>query len=273
MHLVCGLAVRSASCRAVGHVHGPLNPRRLLGINRALYCAMMHRMLDAIVTISHYARGTLCGAARRRSVMVYNGGDLQAIHRHARSCPVDGNTLVLVGRLVDWKKQALAIRALHLLRDEFPDSTLEFLGGPVDAANAYCVELQALVDALGLTDRIRFRGEISPPYDPVAAATICVSCATMEAFGNAVLEAMALQTPVIVADRSAPAEFVRDGVTGLHYEADNPEALAAAIRRILRDPDLGRRLADAAWEDIRRPFDIDTHMERMRNVFSSVCDR
>lgn len=266
MHVVCGIVAKLTGCAAVGQVHGPLNIRRIFGLNRLLYCTALALLLDRIITISAYARGTLLGIAKRKSVMIYNGADFESIRDMVTPPTERRRVLTVVGRLVPWKQLEQAVRAIHILRQRIPDLTVEFLGGPADETNRYFVRLKELAESLGIAHRVRFCGVVSPPFAPVASSSIFVSCASTEGFGYAVLEAVACGTPVIVADRGAPAEIIIDGQTGLHYKADDPASLAERIATLLGDAPLARRLADRAWNDVRERFTIQKHMAKMRTA-------
>ena len=66
-----------------------------------------------------------------------------------------------------------------------------------------------------------------------------------------VIEAMSQRLPVIATPVGCARALVRDGVTGLVVPPRRPDALAAAMQRLMDDPDLRRRLADAAFDLVR----------------------
>jgi glycosyltransferase involved in cell wall biosynthesis len=90
---------------------------------------------------------------------------------------------------------------------------------------------------------IRFEGFQSHPYPSIAAASIFVSPSRWETFGVAIVEAMALGTPVIATATDGAREIITDGVDGVLVEPENPHALAAAIARLAGDPESRAELA------------------------------
>jgi UDP-glucose:(heptosyl)LPS alpha-1,3-glucosyltransferase len=113
-----------------------------------------------------------------------------------------------------------------------------------------------LASELGVADRVHFAGLLPDPERPLAAADCLVFPSRFDAFGNAVLEAMASGLPVVVSRRAGGAEVVIPDRTGAVVDApEDPAALAAAIRPFL-EPNwraeagrLARKQAERyAWE-------------------------
>ena len=96
-------------------------------------------------------------------------------------------------------------------------------------------------------------GQVQDPAPWYRTARIFALPSRYEGTPNALLEAMAAGLAVVVSDASAGAlEFVTDGETGLVVPAEDDRALAAALRRLIGDGDLRRRLGDAARRRIAR---------------------
>jgi glycosyltransferase involved in cell wall biosynthesis len=103
-------------------------------------------------------------------------------------------------------------------------------------------EIFAKAQALNLGDRIRFAGYIDAADQPLwyAAATVFAFPSLYEGFGMPPLEAMACGTPVVTSDRSSLPEVVGDA--GLTVDPTDPDALGAALLRVLRDRELHAEL-------------------------------
>ena len=81
--------------------------------------------------------------------------------------------------------------------------------------------------------------------------------------GQVVLfEAMAMGKPVVATRATGTADYVRDGENGLRVEPGDASALADAVNRLLRDPALAQRLAEAALADCRNELDVENHARR-----------
>jgi glycosyltransferase involved in cell wall biosynthesis len=147
-----------------------------------------------------------------------------------------GTRLVLaVGRLAEQKNHALAIAALP----QVPNATFAIAGeGPLRA------ELERLATETGVADRVRFLGIRTDARALMGAADVVVMPSRWEGLPLSALEALASGTPLVATDVRGLRELVVDGRDALLVPED-PDALAAALRQVLDDPELARRLGDA----------------------------
>jgi glycosyltransferase involved in cell wall biosynthesis len=139
--------------------------------------------------------------------------------------------LAVVGRLIPIKAHDVLLAALTRVREELPEATLEIAGeGPLDA------ELRATVTRLGLRDAVSFLGRVAPAAPVFERSAVVVVPSRGEGFGMVALEAMERGRAVVASDVGGLPEIVEDGVTGIVVPPDEPEALAAALLELLRDP-------------------------------------
>jgi glycosyltransferase involved in cell wall biosynthesis len=83
----------------------------------------------------------------------------------------------------------------------------------------------------------------------------------------ALIEAMACGLPVVATRVDGPSEIIDDGRTGVLVEPGDAAALAAAIERVMRDPELARDLADTGQAHARATYTVDHLVERTATVF------
>jgi D-inositol-3-phosphate glycosyltransferase len=193
---------------------------------------------------------------------------------------LQGTRLVLfVGRLQPFKGPDLAIRAFAEAVRRDPEGTadvvLAVVGGPAGVPRSGEVErLRSLASQLGLGDRVRF----VPPQpqerlsDFYSAASVVLVPSRTESFGLVALEAQACGTPVIAADAGGLRHAVTDGETGFLVAGHDPGAYADRILRLLRDPDLARRLA-AAGTRHAEGYSWDRTAADIRTVYREVLRR
>jgi glycosyltransferase involved in cell wall biosynthesis len=197
-----------------------------------------------VVTPSRGVLDSFAPGIRRRGRVIPNPVDLTPA---APSRPGAGR-LVAVGRLVHQKGFDLLLAAFARIAPEHPEWTLTIWGeGEQRAA------LEASCAHLGLAGRVRLPGITKRPGQWVEQADVLVLSSRYESFGNVITEAMAAGLPVIAFSCPwGPGEILRDGEDGLLVPPEDVGALAAAMRRLILDTDLRRRLGQAAARNVRR---------------------
>lgn len=158
-------------------------------------------------------------------------------------------SLLAVGRLDPQKGFDVLLRAFAASGMVARGARLTILGeGPQRGT------LTELAQALGIAHAVQMPGVVKDPERWMARCSVFVLSSRYEGFPNVLLEAMAMGCPVIATDcDSGPREIVRDGENGLLVPPENPDALAAAMRRLVEDAELRRKLGAAALE-VRRRF-------------------
>lgn len=153
--------------------------------------------------------------------------------------PEGGNIVAAVGRLVPQKNHVLAVRALR----EVPDTTLLVFGeGELRGE----IELEA--QAAGVADRVVLPGLQPDARAALAAVDALVLTSHWEGLPLAVLEALAAGVPVVATAVRGVRELLTDRQDGLLVPPGDASALAGALRNVLGDAGLARRLAAAGSE-------------------------
>ncbi len=153
--------------------------------------------------------------------------------------PGNPAVIMLPGRITAWKGHALLLDALALLRDEAPslDWVCVLVGPSGDGRRSFGRVLVEQADRLGLRNRLRFAGQCADmPAALALADLVVVPSLEPEPFGRAVVEAQAMQRPVLAASHGAALETVQPGVTGFAFPPGNAAALAALLRHVLSLP-------------------------------------
>jgi glycosyltransferase involved in cell wall biosynthesis len=124
---------------------------------------------------------------------------------------------------------------------------LTILGGAVPPETILAAFSPAARRSVTIVERVPER-EVIAAY---RTHDVLVLASTYEGFGMVVIEAMSQRLPVIATPVGCAPALVHDGITGLLVEPRRPDLLAAAIMRMMNDPNLRARLADAAFDLVR----------------------
>lgn len=235
------LAARLGGCAVLVHAHGG-NIETWLTTRRArLVMRIAMRPADHVVAVWEAGGRALAGAlGQQRVSLVDNGVDTE---RFRLSTPVDRVPRVLYVGLLTARKGVLdLVSASRMLADEGLEHELLLLGGTPDEGPQAAEPVRAAA-----AGRATLLGTRSPDEMPAAYAEGDVFClpSWWEAMPLAVLEAMASGLPVVATDVGDVARLVEDGVSGYVVPARSPQQLAGALRKLLDDPDLRRRMGQA----------------------------
>ncbi len=255
---------------------GPSRGRRL---GAAAMVRLTAATADAIVGCSETVTRQFASTRARVLRTIYPGVDgthadgdgarFRALHGLTEAGPC----LALIGNVTRARGQDVAIRALAMLREEFPAIHCVIAGvpHPRPADVEYRQELARLTRRLGVEDAVTFAGLVDPIADLYAAADIVVNPARFnEPFGRVAVEALSAGCPLVAARVGAISEVVRDGREALLFPAEDHEALRRAVSRLWRDPRLREELVRNGRRRVESAFREDVAVEAFAEVVDGV---
>lgn len=237
------------------------------------------RLFPKVITVSEDIRQELVrSGAKPGSVQtVLNGIDHTRFHRdRSREAQVrqhlgiadDDVVIGAVGRLETEKRFDLLIDAFASLRVARPGLRLVIVGeGSLRSV------LETQVDRLGLGGVCRLLGQRSDIVDLHHAFNVFVQSSSNEGAPNAVLEAMALETPVVATAVGGTAQLVREGIDGLLVPAGNADALAVAINRVVTDNQAAAARVVSARHRVETELSFDARMATLEAVYTELYNQ
>ncbi|MGC4807258.1 glycosyltransferase [Micromonospora sp. DT233] len=234
------------------------------------------RAVDRVVAQCQDEVGELVrlGVPRSRITVVPSGVNLATFAPLGPAAERDpGRARILtVGRLVERKGFQDVIRAMTRV----PAAECVVVGGPPEGlleADPHARRLRALAASCGVADRVTLVGAV--PREEMArwyrSADVLVAAPWYEPFGLTPLEAMACGVPVIGTAVGGLTDTVQPGVTGELVPARDPDALGAAIRRLLDDRIRRFAYAGAARDRARRRYSWAAAADRLTEVYGQVA--
>ena len=254
------LAARLAGVPVLVHVH-EAEEMSSAGTRKLLYAPLL--FANTVVANSQTTRRVLLGSVRRlarRLAVVPNG--LPDPGRPVGDAPVPGR-IALVSRLSPRKGVDTALEAIARLRAAGRPVTLEICGTAFPGYEWFVDQLEARAGEPDLAGAVHFAGYVSPVAAALARAEVVIAPSLGESFGNAAAEALLAGRPLVASDVQGLAEIVADGRTGLLVPPADPDALAAAIGRLLDDPGFATGLGAAGRADAVDRFGADRYRREM----------
>jgi len=209
------------------------------------------------------------GIPRQKTVVIPNGIALRDFEhlptqQQARTALALSSDQMLIGtvaRLDPVKRLDVLLQAMESLSGIYAVIVGD---GPEQA------RLETMSGRSELAGRVHFAGQQGDVRAWLAAMDMFVLSSDWEGMPNAVLEAMAAGLPVVATAVGGTPEVVVDGVTGLLVPPRDPAALAEAIARLLRDPQLRRQMGQAGQERVRAQFNIATTIRRTEALYQQL---
>lgn len=205
--------------------------------------------------------------------LIYNGVDLT---RYAEPdicgtlhdefpIPVGAPIVGVVARLEPEKGHPTLLEAWPAVLAAVPEAHLLIVG-----EGSQCDALKAHAAALGLARSVTFTGRRDDVPAVTAALDVAVLPSYREAQGLSILEAMALSRPVVASAVGGIPEMIEDGVTGLLVPPHDPDALSAAIVRLLRDHPFADTIARAARDQIHDRFCVELMVHAIESIYDEA---
>jgi len=226
---------------------------------------------DAVVAVSGAVAGEIAGSrarGRSRVRVIRNGIDVDVVRADADrplTAPIhDALRYVCVGHLRHRKGVDVLLDASVLLAREFPEANGVVVGEGEDA-----VQLREHRDRVGAT-HVELVGNRPDARAITGAADVFVIPSRTEGTPLALLDAMALERPIVATAVGGLPELLRHEENALLVAPDDPSALAGAIARLLRDRPLAGRLGAAARATVERDARAQVTAAAYLDVYRSV---
>lgn len=176
-----------------------------------------------------------------------------------------GPHVLFLGRLTAQKNLHVLLQAWQHVVDACPEAGLLMAGeGPQDA------ELRELAGELRIADSVHFLGSVQNPQDYLRDAQVFVLPSHAEGMSNSLLEAMAAGVPIVTSRAGGNVDLIQQERTGLLADASQPEALAAAIVRLLNDRSLAEHCGKAAREHVVQHYSIESIVDRYLELYQRL---
>lgn len=238
--------------------------QRILYLTERLACGCAHHVICVSPSLRERAVDLKLVSAKKAIVLgsgSSNGIDVtRFIPTAARSdraaeirreLNIDAGLVIgYIGRFTRDKGVAELVAAFDMVRQQYGNASLLLIGS-YESGDALDAKVCARIDAGSGIVAIPFQPDIAPYY---LAMDLFVLPTYREGFPNTVLEAQAAERPVVTTTATGAVDSIVDGETGILVPVGDSDALANAIRKLLSNPPLARRMGRAGHERVKREF-------------------
>ncbi len=228
------------------------------------------RRVRFVVCISDYARSQLMALSSSeawgRLHVIHVGIPIEQFTRHtAEDPPRSGSAVLFIGRQVAVKGQPVLLEATALLAERGHKVNVILAGEGLLRPT-----LERIADQLGLASQVSFPGAVGQEdiHDLYASASIFCLPSFAEGVPGVLMEAMAMELPVVSTRITGIPELVDDGHTGLLVTPGRVDQLVEALERLLADPALCRKMGSAARDKVIREFNTESSAEQLYALFA-----
>jgi glycosyltransferase involved in cell wall biosynthesis len=130
--------------------------------------------------------------------------------------------------------------------------------------------LKALIDGLDLTDRVRLLGYRSDTIALFEAMDVFALSSLREGLPNVLLEAMALEVPVVATSVAGVPRLIENDKNGLLTEPGNRESLSNALMKLSVDECLRHRLRKEGRESVKSGYCFSARMQKIRAIYDRL---
>jgi len=188
--------------------------------------------------------------------------------------------LAVIAQITPWKAQDDAIHILKLLKPTGMDIRLLLVGSPkFDGGatrydnRAYARGLERLTESLGVQEDVMFLGEREDIPEILRAVDLLLVPSWEEPFGMAIVEAMAMQVPVVATKIGGPTEILRSGEHGLLLSPRAPETWAVEVENLIRQPQLRAEMGRKARARAAAQFSVGAHVKGVLAAYDEALRR
>ncbi len=227
--------------------------------------------------IAEWLLGT--GVRLRAWRVVHNGVDLAEFQdvpgarsrvRAELGLPEDAFVVALLGRVVPWKGHEVFLDAMEQLLAAHPH-LMGCIVGEGWRGHDFEQRLRDRVESGPLKGRVIFAG-FRPDVPALLQSVDALAHTSVEPepFGRVIVEAMAARLPIVATAAGAVPEILEHERTGLLVPSGDAESLAQALRRLVSDPDMARRLAAAARQEVEARFTVQRYVAGVQAVYEEL---
>jgi glycosyltransferase involved in cell wall biosynthesis len=178
----------------------------------------------------------------------------------------------MVGRFSPGKGHEEFLEAARMIHSSLPEIKLLVVGEPSYGEEEYGRKILESAKSLAAEGVVKFCGFRSDIPEVMASLDILAFPSHAEAFGDVLIEAMAMKLPVVSTNCDGVLDIVIDGETGIQVPPRDAQALANALMLLIQDNERRRLFGEAGRKRVEKTFDLRQRTETMEGLYAQVLN-
>lgn len=215
--------------------------------------------------------------SQHKVVRIYNGVDVEEFDpnkfdkfklKKEYNLNNDKFIIGVVGRFDEWKRFDLIIEAANNLKDDYKNLVFFIVGEAFDDDEEKVkINLKQLIKQYNLEDRVIFTGYRSDINEVMNGLDLFVLTSDNEPFGRVLIEALALNLPVVSTNNGGAPEIIINGSNGILVDYNNSEKLTKGIENIINNTSLRNSMKSNNRIYAKDKFSIQTHVKLVQELY------
>ena len=256
------IASRIACIPCICHVRGYT---RLNSLNKAF-----SHFVRCFICVSDTARSNylMQGIKKEKTVVIPLGIDAQEFLPVSHHTQKEKDFIVTsVGRMNEWKGQWILLEAIPLITQKIKNVQFWLVGDGPERPN-----LERKAHVLNISQFVKFKGTFHRIQNILSSSDLLIHTPVKpEPFGRIIIEAMAMQIPVIATNLGGPSEYITNNRDGILIDTKRPDVLAEKIVQVLENPDLRQKMGEAARKTVIKQFDNKNIMKEIERIYDIIA--
>ncbi len=177
----------------------------------------------------------------------------------------------VVAAVCEMKGQHVMIKALPRILKENSNIRVLIVGGPRGKNADYIYQLHKMAWELGVSNKVTFTGPLDDVRGVFGGLDVMVLPTLTEGAPYVLKEAMAMKVPVVASAVGGVPEVIKEETTGLLVPPEDPDALADAILKLMKDKHLREVLSVNGRRWIQEKYSIKDYIKKSTELFQEVC--
>jgi len=242
----------------------------------------LYKRVNYVLAISNVIKKNVietCPIPEEKIILHYNGVDLKKFDpskadgkrvRNELNIKDDEILIGMLSRITYGKGYEEFLYAVKKLNEEFSNLRFLIAGEASPDEKDYEKSIKKIVKDLSLQEKVRFTGFREDTADLLSALDIFVFPSHSESFGNALIEAMAMEKPCVATNSHGVLDIIEDNVTGFLFNRKDENHLVEKLKHLITSPDKRIKIGKAAREHVVENFNIEKQTQNLIDLYRKL---